>query len=348
VVAVAGAGGDGVTLEAPRVILATGARARDLPALRFDGARILSSREALALQEVPKRVLIVGAGVIGVEFADLFQAFGAEVTLVEMLPRALPELDGESAAELQRAYARRRIRVLTGSIVERVETAGESLRCRIVPHAGGGAAETIEADRVLVAVGLAGNVEEIGLESVGLGATGAFLEVDGTLQTKVPGLYAIGDLIGPPLLAHAASAEGLHAADHAAGATPAPIDYAWVPGVVYTHPMLASVGLDEARARERHGDAIEVGRFPLRALGRAVAEGETAGFVKVILARDDRRLLGAQVVGRGADELIAELGVIGRCRIPAPDLLQVIHAHPTLSEAIPEAFAAALGEGLHA
>jgi dihydrolipoamide dehydrogenase len=349
-VEVAAPDGSAATLEAPKVILATGGRARDLPGIHFDGTRVLSSREALSLTEVPRRALIIGAGVIGVEFADLLQAFGAEVTIVEMLPRFLPGIDPESANELQVAYAKRRIRVLTGSIVERVESLESGLRCHAVPAPGSPAAAptTIEADCVLVAVGLAGNVEEIGLETVGLSAPTGFLAVDGTLQTSVPGIYAIGDLIGPPLLAHVASAEGIHAVDHAAGVTQAPIDYDWVPSVIYTTPLIASVGLDEAQARERHGDAIVIGRYPLVGLGRAVAEGATRGYVKVILEPERRRLLGAQIVGRGADELIAELGVIGRCGIPAPDVMQVIHAHPTLSEAIPEAFADALGEGPHA
>jgi len=340
-----------VGLEAPKVILATGARARDLPGIRFDGKRVLSSREALVLSEVPKRVLIIGAGVIGVEFADLFQAFGAEVTIVEMLPRFLPGIDAELAKELEVAYAKRQVRILTGSVVARAEPLETGLRCHITSPAGTTTAAgptVIEADCVLVAVGLAGNVEELGLETVGLSATKGFLAVDGTLQTSVPGIYAIGDLIGPPLLAHVASAEGIHAVDHAAGITPAPIDYDWVPSVIYTTPTLASVGLDEAQARERHGDGIVIGRYPLVGLGRAVAEGATRGYVKVILEPERRRLLGAQIAGRGADELIAELGVIGRCGVPAPDLMQVIHAHPTLSEAVPEAFADALGEGPHA
>jgi dihydrolipoamide dehydrogenase len=364
-VEVAGPDGGRLSLAAPKVILATGARARGLPAVPFDGTRVLSSREALALTEVPRRVLVIGAGVIGVEFADLFQAFDAEVTVVEMLPRFLPAADPESAAELQIAYAKRRIRILTGTIVQRVEQIGAGLRCHLAAGLAGSPARAapgvadrpprmapapaaIDVDCVLVAVGLRGNLEEIGLESVGLGATSDFLAVDGTLQTAVPGLYAIGDLIGPPLLAHAASAEGIHAADHAAGITQAPIDYDWVPSVVYTTPLLAWLGLDQVQARERYGDAIVLGRYPLVGLGRAVADGATRGFVNVILEREHGRLLGAQIVGRGADELIAELGVIGRSGVSAPDVMQVIHAHPTFSEAIPEAFAIALGEGPHA
>jgi dihydrolipoamide dehydrogenase len=342
------AAGTGVPLElcAPKVILATGARPRSLPALPVDGERIVTSRTALAQTTLPRRLLIVGAGAIGVEFADIFQAFGVEVTIVEMLPRLLPESDPEASAELARAFAKRRIRVLLASMVEGVTAVGETLSCRIAPAEG--ATTTIEVDRVLVAVGLTGNTEDLGLETVGVAPERGFVKVDAQQRAAGPGLYAIGDLTGPPLLAHAASAEGILAADHAAGLAPGPIERDWVPGVVYTQPAIATVGLDEAAARARHGDAVQVGRFAMRASGRAVAEGETAGFTKVVLERGSGRLLGATVVGPGADELIAELVVIGRCGVRAAELLQVIHAHPTLSETIPEAFGAALGEGIHA
>jgi len=342
---------EGIPLElcAPKVILATGARPRSLPALPIDGARIVGSREALALTTLPRRLLIVGAGAIGVEFADIFRSFGVEVTIVEMMPRLLPETDPEASAELARAFARRGVRVLTGSVVEGVAADRDALVCRIAPvEPRPEGATGVEVDRVLVAVGLTGNTADLGLETVGVEPERGFVKVDAQQRAAGPGLYAIGDLTGPPLLAHAASAEGILAADHAAGLAPGPIDRQWVPGVVYTQPAIATVGLDEAAARARHGEAVQVGRFPLRANGRAVAEGETAGFTKVLLERGSGRLLGATVVGLGADELIAELGVIGRCDVRADELLQVIHAHPTLSETIPEAFGAALGEGIHA
>jgi dihydrolipoamide dehydrogenase len=360
-------------LRARRVILATGGRARALPGAPFDGERVLSSREALALTAVPPRLLIVGAGAIGVEFADLFATFGSQVTIVEMLPGVLPGMDAELGEELRKLLIRRKVKVRTGARVEGVERMAEGLRCRVrpiespVPAGGLGAlaaaeAAEIEADRILVAIGVAGNVEGIGLETLGLRARGGFVPVDDHMRTGAAGVYAIGDLTGPPLLAHAASAHGIHAADHAAfslgaqnvrdgaahaiTAEPEPIAREWIPGVVYTHPQIASVGLDEATARERHGE-VEVGRFAFVGLGRAVAEAEPGGFVKVILERGGGRLLGGHIVGPVAGELVAELTLAGRCGLPARAVLATIHAHPTFAEGIYEAFGAALGEGIH-
>lgn len=348
-----------VLLRAPSVILATGGRARALPGTPFDGERILSSREALALDRVPKRLVIVGAGAIGVEFADLFSTFGAEVTLLEMLPAILPGSDPEVGEELKKVLQRRKVRIRTGVRVAGIERDGERLLCRIEPAqdpaAGGTPAQEapLEAECVLVAIGVAGNSEEIGLDSVGLAAERGFVPVDEHQRTAAPGVYAIGDLTGPPLLAHAASAQGLHAADHAAHAAgrpgvaePQPVAREWIPGVVYTHPQIASVGLDEPAARARHGE-IAVGRFPFVASGRAVAENETGGFVKVLLDPATRRLLGAHVASPIAGELIAELALAGRCGLSADEVLATVHAHPTLAEAIPEAFGAALGLGVH-
>jgi dihydrolipoamide dehydrogenase len=363
------------TLRARRVILATGGRARALPGAPFDGERVLSSREALALTEVPRRLLIVGAGAIGVEFADLFATFGARVTIVEMLPGVLPGMDAELGEELKKLLIRRKVRVRTGACVEGIERTADGVRCRVQPIEAAAAANArearslsasqaaeIEADRILVAIGVTGNVEEIGLETLGLHAPGGFVPVDEHMRTEAAGVYAIGDLTGPPLLAHAASAHGIHAADHAAftlgaerprdaavhaiDAEPEPIAREWIPGVVYTHPQIASVGLDEATARERHGE-VEVGRFAFVGLGRAVAEGEPGGFVKVILERGGGRLLGGHIVGPIAGELIAELTLAGRCGLPARAVLATIHAHPTFAEALPEAVGAALGEAIH-
>ncbi len=359
------AGTERVAVRGRRLILATGARARPLPGVPFDGVRVLSSRDVLGLTEVPRHVLIVGAGAIGMEFADILRSFGAEVTVVEMLPTLLPGLDAEVSGEVRKAFVKRGVRILTGTMLARVESGAAGLRCTAVPApgsagnratpepaaagrsaAGRPADPVIEADCALVAIGLTGNVEDLGLEAAGIPIERGFLTVDGDLRTSLPNLYAIGDLAGPPLLAHKASAEGMRAADHAAGAATGRRDPQWIPAVVYTHPLVASVGLSEAEARAAEGQ-IRIGRFPMRASGRALAEGETGGFVKVILT-DGGRLLGAQVVGLGADELIAELTLIGRSAIPAEEVLHTIHAHPTLAETIPEAFGAALGQGIHA
>ena len=366
----AGTGTQGAAREllAPRVVLATGAHARELPGLAFDGRTILSSKEALALEQAPKRLLIVGAGAIGVEFADIFSTFGSEVTVVEMLPHLLPGTDRECASELARAFARRRIRVHCGMVVEAVEQRAAGLHCRLAraavrpaeaaqappapPGSGGprspasGDPEPVVVDSILVAAGVAPNRAGLGLESVGLGGGAGFVGVDDHLRTGVAGIYAIGDLIGPPLLAHAASAEGTHAVEHAAAGTAEPIDNEWIPGVVYTEPELASTGLTEEAARQAHGE-IRVGRFPFRASGRALAEGRTHGLVKVLLDSGGTRLLGAHIAGPGAGELIAELALIGRCRIPIAQALATVHAHPTLMEAIPEALGAALGVAIH-
>ncbi|MFH1143876.1 MAG: FAD-dependent oxidoreductase [Candidatus Eisenbacteria bacterium] len=358
------------SLSSARVVLATGAQARELPALPFDGRTVLSSREALGLEEAPRRLLIVGAGAIGLEFADVFQAFGSEVAIVEMMPGALPGADPECSTELARALARRQIRVRCGTVVAAVERREEGLACLLAPAGaagpGGSAAapgaqasvaagegepqgpggQSIIVDRILVAAGVVPRIRDLGLDRVGLGEEGGFLPVDEHLRTRVPSIYAIGDLIGAPLLAHAASAEGIHAVEHAAGRDPVPLDHRWTPAVVFTEPAFASAGSTEAAAREEHGE-VRVGRFPYRASGRALAEGSTHGFVKVILDAAGQRLLGAHVVGPGAGETIAELALIGRCGIPMREVLATVHAHPTLCEAIPEAILAARGEGIH-
>jgi len=375
--AVSGSGREGeeIALRAARVVLAAGARPRELRGLPFDGRDILSSRDALALMEAPKRLLVVGAGAIGMEFADVFQSFGTQVTVVEMLPRVLPEADAECSAELACAFARRRIAVHCGTIVAGCERGSDGLRCRLAPaparHPGSGSAargagaeggahteprgagaegqaaeREVVVDRVLIAAGVIPNSEDLGLETVGLEQGRGFVPVDEHLRTRVASLYAIGDLIGAPLLAHAASAEGLHAVDHAAGRDPASLDHRWTPGVVFTEPGVAAAGLTEEAARAEQGE-VRVGRFPFRANGRALAEGAVHGFVKVILAKAGTHLLGAHVVGPSAGELIAELALIGRCRIPVRDALMAVHPHPSFSEAVPEAIEAALGEALH-
>jgi dihydrolipoamide dehydrogenase len=346
--------GSAQVLTAPNVILATGSRVKSLPNLAYDGERLLTSRDAIVLSEVPPRVLVVGAGAIGLEFADLFATFGAQVTVVEILPRILPMEDEEVSAALRSALIKRGIKIATGAIVSEVVPIEGGVRCSVRPAPGVQAAgsdaasqgQEIEVDRVLVAVGVNGAVDGIGLETLGLKSEGGFLPVDGHLRTGAPGLYAIGDLVGPPLLAHTASSQGVHAAEHAAGLAGSEYDATWTPAAVFTHPQVASVGLREHELAAR-GLHARVGRFPFSALGKAVAEGEVAGFVKVLLEEGSDRLLGAHVVGPLASELIAELTLAGRTRVSAADLLHTIHTHPTLSEAIPEAFGAALGIGIH-
>jgi len=351
--AVAAASAGAQVLTAPKVILATGSRVKSLPNLACDGQRILTSRDAIVLPEVPPRMLIVGAGAIGLEFADLFATFGAQVTVVEMLPRILPTEDEEVSAALRSALVKRGIKIVTGAVVSEVAPIEGGARCSVRPAPGseaggepGGEPREIEVDRVLVAVGVTGAVDGIGLETLGVKPERGFVPVDGYLRAGAAGLYAIGDLVGPPLLAHTASSQGVHAAEHAAGLAGSEYDATWTPAAVFTHPQVASVGLREHELAAR-GLRARVGRFPFSALGKAVAEGEVAGFVKVLLEEGSDRLLGAHVIGPLASELIAELTLAGRARLSAAEVLRTIHTHPTLSEAIPEAFGAALGIGIH-
>lgn len=325
-------------LGAPHVILATGGRTRALPALPFDGERIIGSREALALTAVPARLLVVGSGAIGLEFADLFASFGAKVTVVEILPQILPTEDQEVSVALRSALAKRGIKILTGTEVSGVRKEADALHCTVGEN-------ELAIDTILVAVGVAGDTEGLGLETVDLTPERSFLPVDGHLRTAVAGLYAIGDLTGPPLLAHVASAQGIIAAEHAAGLDPAPYDSRWVPGAIFTHPQVASVGLREQDLAE--DQPVKIGRFPYSASGKAVAEGEVTGFVKVLLDGMDDTLLGAHIIGSVASELIPELTLTATAGLTARDLLRAIHAHPTLAEAIPEAFGAALDQAIH-
>jgi dihydrolipoamide dehydrogenase len=340
-----------LVLSAARVILATGGRPRGLAGVAFDGQTVLSSKEALLLEELPRRLLIVGAGAIGMEFADLFATFGTEVTIVEILPRVLPGADEEVSDVLRTALLKRGIRIRTAAVLESLDATAEGLLChvRMQEHEAGSADETLQsvaADRVLVAVGVTGNVEDLGLATVGIVSEAGFVTADAHMRTGADGVYAIGDLTGPPLLAHLASAEGMHAAEHAAGRDLPEMDRRWIPAVVFTDPEVASVGLDERRAAAG-GRRTKVGRFPFRASGKAVADGAIGGFVKTILEAESGRLLGAHLVGRGAAELVAELTVMGQCGLDARQLLRTLHAHPTLAETIPEALAAALGQAIH-
>ena len=340
-VQVTSSGGDGRRLGAARVILATGGAARSLPGMPFDGERILSSREAVVLQAPPERMLIIGAGAIGLEFADLFATFGARVTVVEMLPQILPLEDEEIAGTLRDALTKRGIRVRTGSVVSRIERAGGALRCFVRPTEEG-PEESLDVDAVLVAVGVTGVVEGLGLGSVGIDDAGGILETDAYQQTAVPGIYAIGDVAGPPQLAHAAAAQGDLAAEHMCGQGPRPFDSRLVPGAVFTHPQVASVGLREQDLRDREG--VGIGRFPFSASGKAVAEGEVSGMVKILVDEKTGRILGAHIVGPSASELIAELTLAAQAEIPAREILGTIHTHPTLAEAVAEA----VGASIHA
>lgn len=331
------------TLRAKSVILATGARARALPEIGFDGERIISYHEALALKEIPGRLLIVGAGAIGVEFAQIYGDFGSEVTLVEWLPRVLPQEDEEISAELEKIFKKRGWKILTGARVASLERAGNEVVCRVE---AGGSTREIRADVALLAVGVAGNVEDVGLETAGVEVEKGFIKTGPHMETNVPGIYAVGDVAGPPMLAHAASAEGEAAVARIAGEDRPPVDHTYTPGCTYCRPQVASLGLTEKEARDK-GLAIRVGRFPFRANGRAVGHGETEGFIKLVFGERHGELLGAHILGPEATEILGELGLAASSEMTYHEIAGTIHAHPTLSEVVAEAAGAAFGEAIH-
>jgi dihydrolipoamide dehydrogenase len=345
---VTGGGGGESQLSAKNVIVATGARPRDLPQLgaAFDQDRILSSTEALSLSEVPRSLLVVGAGAIGVEFASMYRAFGSDVTLVEMLPRILPNEDEEISAELTKALTKRGISVMAGARLGRVEPA-EGGVVAIVTDAEG-KERSIAAERLLLGIGIAPNTREVGLEELGVALDPrGFVEVDGMMRTNVEGVYAIGDCVPTPWLAHVASAEGIVAAEQIAGHHPPPLDYEKVPSCTYCNPEVASIGLTEAQARER-GYEVKVGRFPFSANGKAAILAERTGFVKIVADARYDEVLGIHMIGPRVTELIAEAGVALSHEATATSLMRTIHAHPTLYEALGEAeHAAATGAAIH-
>ncbi len=331
-------------IEAERVMIATGARPREIPGVPFDREVILTSREAMVLPAPPKRLLIVGGGAIGVEFAYMYQLFGSEVTLVEMLDHILPIEDDEVAAELEKSFRKSGMTIHTGTRVEGLERIEGGVRCTLHTPAG---EVPVEADKALVAIGLQGNIEDLGLDGLGVGTEKGFIPVDRrTYQTSDPGIYAIGDVIGPPLLAHVASAEAVAAVEQIAGRERTPIDYGRIPGCTYCRPQVASIGLTERAAREQ-GLEVKVGKFPFRASGKALAVGETQGFVKILYDAKYGGIVGAHLIGPEVTELIAELGLGMTLETTHHEILGTIHAHPTLSEAIAEATGVAYGESLN-
>ncbi|MGB2960732.1 MAG: FAD-dependent oxidoreductase, partial [Bacteroidota bacterium] len=311
--------------------------------ITIDRKRIISSSEAMSLPEQPASMLIVGAGAIGVEFAYFYNALGTKVTVVEMMPGILPIEDREIATLLEASLKKQGVDILTGVRVEKVQ---QSDRGVAVEVSGNDGVRELAADVALMAIGVQGNVEELGLESVGVNIEKNHVVVDGNYRTSVEGVHAIGDVIGPPWLAHVASAEAIRCVEMIAGKNPEPLDYDSVPGCTYCQPQLASVGMTEERAKAE-GREIRVGKYPFRPLGKAVAIGETEGMVKLIFDAKYGELLGAHILGPDATELIAELVIAKRLETTGRDLYRTIHAHPTLSEAVMEAAAAAYGEAIN-
>jgi dihydrolipoamide dehydrogenase len=344
-VEVTGKDGKKQTVTAKHVIIATGSRPRDLPFLKIDHERVWDSTDAMMAQSPPKTLAIVGAGAIGCEFADVYAAFGTQVTIIEVADRILPLEDRDCSAVVEKSYRKRGMTVLTGTKLEKAEIGKESVKLTVKTPKG--ETQTIEAERVLSAIGRAPLVEDIGLDAAGVKLDErGFIKIDRQMKTNVEGIYAIGDVAGPPLLAHKGSHEGVQCVEAIHGDPHAGIDYGNIPNCTYCHPEVASVGLTEEQAREKGYD-VEVGSFPWTANGRALTAGETEGFVKVIRDRKYSEVLGAHIVGPHATELIAEFVVGRHLEATMEEMDRAMHPHPTLSEAIGEAALASLGHALH-
>lgn len=338
-------GGGVVTLSAARgIIIATGARARVFPGIEVDYKRVITSTEAMLLGNVPSSMVVIGAGAIGIEFAYFYNAFGTKVTIVEMMSNILPIEDEDSSKEVARAFKKKKIDIMTETRVVSARAVGAGVE--VIVENKKGEQKTLSADYALNAVGVTGNVENIGLESIGVAVERGHIKVDSFMQTNVPGIYAIGDVVGPPWLAHVASAEGLVAVEHMAGHTTPGMDYSNVPGCTYCQPQVASVGLTEKKARDL-GHDVKIGRFPFKASGKARAIGETDGFVKLVIDARYGEILGGHIVGAEATEMIAEIVTARAADATAETLFKTIHAHPTLSEGVMEAAADAYGEALN-
>jgi dihydrolipoamide dehydrogenase len=339
------AAGETARLETKNIIVATGSVPRELPFLKIDRRRIVTSDEMLELTAVPKSLLVLGAGAVGVEFASIYSRFGSDTTLVEMLDRLLPIEDAEVSAEIERAFRKRGITCLTSTKLEKAEVAGERVVASLVDKEG--AAQTLEVDMVLVAIGRAPVTADLGLDELGIKRDkGGYVEVDKLMRTAVPHIYAIGDIVRTPWLAHVASAEGILAVDHIAGRQVQPLKYRNMPSCTYCEPQVASAGYSEAAAREA-GYEVKVGKFPFSALGKARILGANEGFVKVVADAKFDEVLGVHMVGPSVTELIAEACVALQLEATSEELAHTVHAHPTLSEAVGEAAHGALGRPLH-
>jgi dihydrolipoamide dehydrogenase len=341
---ITGADGAKSTLSASHTVIATGARPAVLPGVTVDGERVLTYREAILQERLPKSVVIVGAGAIGLEFATVWEAYGSQVTLVEMLPRIAPLEDEEVSKELAKAFGKRGIRLLAGTKVESVEVLKTKVK---VVVSGEGGSQTLEGDQVLLATGFKPNSQELGLEAAGvkLDARG-FVEIDERMATSVPGVWAIGDVTGKAMFAHVGSAMGVICAENVAGAETITLDYAMMPRAIYCQPQVASFGLTEAQAKEK-GLEVRVGRFPFQANGKALGYGDYAGWVKIVVEAKYGEILGAHMVGPEVTELLPELTLAQAMELTPAEIARNVHAHPTLSEVLMEAAHAAEGHPIH-
>ena len=333
----------GRTLIASNVIIATGARERQLSNIPVDREAVITSREALELREVPPRVVIVGGGATGAEFAHVYRTYGAEVTIVELLPRLVPNEDEDTSRALERAFRRQGIRTLSGSAVESVSVVDGRAVVRV---STGDETTEIDADKVLVAVGVQGNIEGLGLEALRVRTERGSIMVGDSMETNVPGIYAVGDVTGKMLLAHVASAQGVTAVETIAGMSPPRLDYTLMPRAIYCKPQVASFGLTEAQAREQGFD-VKVGRFPFSASGKALALSEVEGLVKLVVDSEVGEILGAHMVGSEVTELLGEVAMTRLLEGTTTELGWLVHPHPTISEMLKEAALAVDGEAVH-
>lgn len=335
--------GEKVIYTAEHILLATGARSRQLPNLPQDGEKVIGYRKALTLEKQPESMIVVGSGAIGSEFAYFYNTIGTKVTLVEYMPNIVPVEDEEVSKQLGRSFKKAGITVMTGAEVTQVDTSGEKVKVVIKTKKG---EENHEADIVLSAVGITPNLENLGLEEVGVQIENGRVKVDEFYQTTVPGVYAIGDIVPGQALAHVASAEGIICVEKIAGHSPEPLDYGNIPGCTYTSPEVASVGMTEQAAKDA-GYELKIGKFPFSASGKASAAGHKDGFVKLIFDAKYGELLGAHLIGANVTEMIAELVTARKLETTGHELIKAVHPHPTMSEAIMEAAAAAYDEVIH-
>jgi len=330
-------------LATKNIIIATGARPRSIPSIEIDGKKVISSKEAMVLERLPESMIVIGAGAIGIEFAYFYHTLGCNVTIVEMMPSILPIEDKEITEVLYRSFKKSKINIHTNSMVKQVVHENNGVKVIIESE---GVTKDIGAEVALMAIGVQGNFEGLGLDDLGIVVEKSYIKVNESFQTNLDNIYAIGDIIGPPWLAHVASAEGINCVERIAGLKTQPIHYENIPGCTYCHPQVASIGLTEEKAKQK-GFELKIGRFPFIASGKSLALGERDGMVKLIFDAKTDKLLGAHIIHAEATELIGELAVIKSTGIRAHQIIKTIHAHPTLSEAIMEAAAAAYGEAIH-
>ena len=330
-------------VDADKIIIATGARPKTFPGLDFDAENVISSKDAMLLENPPKDLIIIGSGAIGVEFAYYFNEFGTKVHILEMMDRILPNEDQEVSEEVEKNFKKSGIKITKGVKVSKIQSMKQNAKVFLENKT---TEEIIKAEKVLLAVGVTGNVNDIGLEDLGIETEAGAIKTDNLNRTNIDNIYAIGDVCGPPWLAHVASAQGHIAAEHSAGFNVSPIDYSNIPGCTYCQPQVGSLGMTEEEALSS-GFKIKVGKFSFQASGKAMAVGDTLGFVKLIFDEKYGELLGAHIVGSEATEMIAELGIAKALEATWDDLSMTIHAHPTLSEAIMEAAMDAQGHSIH-